>query len=178
LQRAIWTREFQRLRDGDRFFYANDPALQYIQNTYGIDFRRNLGDLIALNSDVPRAELPRNVFFAEGDVPPVSCRVTYRLESQWSTGFQVTMSITNTGSRPIPAGWTLRFVFPDGQQITQLWNGVVAQDGVRVPVTNASWNGALNPGQTLGGVGFNATWSGVNNRPAAFSLNTTACAVG
>lgn len=178
LQRAIWIREFQRLRDGDRFFYANDPALQYIQNTYGIDFRRNLGDLIALNSDVPRAELPRNVFFAEGDVPPTSCRVTYRVESQWNTGFQVTMSITNTGSTPIPDGWTLRFVFPNGQQITQLWNGVVAQDGARVPVTNATWNGTLNPGQTLGGVGFNATWSGVNNRPTAFSVNTTACAVG
>ncbi|BCB83613.1 peroxidase family protein [Phytohabitans suffuscus] len=178
LQRAIWTREFQRLRDGDRFFYANDPALQYIQNTYGIDFRRNLGDLIALNSDVPRAELPRNVFFAEGDVPPASCRVTYRVESQWNTGFQVNMSITNTGSTAVPDGWTLRFVFPDGQQITQLWNGVVAQDGARVPVVSASWNGVLNPGQTISGVGFNATWSGTNNRPAAFSLNTTACAVG
>ncbi|MFD0742778.1 peroxidase family protein [Phytohabitans flavus] len=178
LQRAIWTREFQRLRDGDRFFYANDPALQYIQNTYGIDYRRNLGDLIALNSDVPRAELPRNVFFAEGNVPPASCRVTYRVESQWTTGFQINMSITNTGSTPIPDAWTLRFVFPNGQQITQLWNGVVTQDGARVPVTNATWNGTLNPGQTLDGVGFNATWSGTNNRPTAFSLNTTACTVG
>lgn len=29
-----------------------------------------LGDIIARNSDVPRAELPQNVFFAEGNVPP------------------------------------------------------------------------------------------------------------
>ncbi|GAA4696769.1 peroxidase family protein [Phytohabitans rumicis] len=178
LQRAIWTREFQRLRDGDRFFYGNDQGLTYIRNTYGIDFRRSLGDIIASNSDVPRADLPGNVFFAEGNVPPASCRLTYRIETQWNTGFQVTMSLANTGSTPIPAGWTLRFVFPNGQQITQLWNGVVAQEGARVPVTNAAWNSTLNPGQTLGGVGFNATWSGTNGRPAAFSLNTTNCAVG
>ncbi|MCU7728710.1 cellulose-binding domain-containing protein, partial [Actinoplanes sp. KI2] len=123
-----------------------------------------------------------NVFFDDGDVPPTSCRVTYRVDSQWNTtptsgGFGVTMSITNTGSTPIPA-WKLRFVFANGQQITGFWNSTVAQDGARVPVANASWNATLNPGQTLDGVGFNATWSGTNNRPTAFSVNTTACSVG
>ena len=29
LQLAIWKQQFQALRDGDRFFYANDPALQH-----------------------------------------------------------------------------------------------------------------------------------------------------
>jgi hypothetical protein len=87
------------------------------------------------------------------------------------------MSVTNTGSTPIPA-WKLRFVFANGQQITDFWNSTVAQDGVRVPVANASWNAAINPGQTVDGIGFNATWSGTNNRPAAFSVNTTACSVG
>jgi hypothetical protein len=181
LQRAIWTRQFQRLRDGDRFFYGNQTAaLNFIRNTYGIDFRHNLGDLIALNTDIPRADLPVNVFFARGDVPPTSCRVTYRIDTQWNTtptsgGFGVTMRITNTGSTPIPAGWTLRFVFPDGQQITESWNGVAAQVGARVPITNQPWNAALNPGQTLDGIGFNATWSGSNRRPTAFSVNTTPC---
>jgi len=184
LQRAIWTREFQRLRDGDRFFYGNQmAALDFIRTTYGIDFRRNLGDLIAQNTDIPRAELPFNVFFADGNVPPASCRVTYRVDTQWNTtptsgGFSVTMSITNTGATPIPAGWTLRFVFPNGQQITQSWNGVAAQDGARVPITNAPWNGRLNPGQTLDGIGFNATWDTTNNRPTMFSVNTTTCSTG
>jgi Animal haem peroxidase/Cellulose binding domain len=184
LQRAIWTREFQRLRDGDRFFYGNQgAALDFIRTTYGIDFRRSLGDLIAQNSDVPRADLPGNVFFAEGDVPPASCRVTYRVDTQWNTtptsgGFGVTLGITNTGSTPIPDGWTLRFVFPSGQQITEFWNSSVAQDGARVPVVNAAWNARINPGQTAGGVGFSATWSGTNTRPPAISVNTTRCTVG
>ena len=31
LQLAIWKKQFQALRDGDRFFYANDPALPLIR---------------------------------------------------------------------------------------------------------------------------------------------------
>ncbi|GGM59623.1 peroxidase family protein [Dactylosporangium sucinum] len=64
LQLAIWTRQFQALRDGDRFFYRNDPGLTFIRRAYGLDFRRSLGDVIADNTDIPRADLERNVFFA------------------------------------------------------------------------------------------------------------------
>jgi len=178
LQRAIWTRQFQALRDGDRFFYGNDPGLTAIRNTYGIDFRRNLGDIIALNTDIPRTDMPFNIFFTHGDVKPASCSVNYTVNSQWPGAFNVNMKITNTGSVPIPAGWTLRFAFANGQQIYDLWNGSVAQDGNRAPVVNAAWNAAIAPGQTIDGVGFNATWNNVTNaRPARFTLNTTTCAV-
>lgn len=175
LQRAIWTREFTRLRDGDRFFFGNDQGLTFIRNTYGIDFRASLGDLIARNSDVPRSDLPTNVFFTHGDNPPTSCRITYTVNSQWSTGFQARMNITNTGSTPV-TNWTARFTFANGQVITMMWNGVVEQDGFRVPAQNASWNARINPGQTISDVGFTATWNGVTNaRPTGFSLNTTPC---
>lgn len=66
LQLAIWRRQFTDLRDGDRFFYRNDPVLETIRIRYGIDYRRDLGDLVALNTDVPRSALARNVFFARG----------------------------------------------------------------------------------------------------------------
>jgi hypothetical protein len=179
LQRAIWARQFQQLRDGDRFFYGNQAtALDYIRTTYGIDYRRDLGDLIAQNTDIPRADLPASVFFDDGDVPPASCRVTYRWNATPAPGrFGVAMSITNTGRTPIPA-WKLRFVFADGQRITDFWDSTVAQDGARVTVTSAPWNATINPGQTLTSIGFNATRSGRNKRPAAISLNTTSCGVG
>jgi len=64
LQQAIWGRQFADLRDGDRFFYGNDPVLDDIRRRYGVDYRHDLGDLIALNTDVPRSALPHNVFFA------------------------------------------------------------------------------------------------------------------
>lgn len=62
LQRAIWTEQFRALRDGDRFFYGNDPGLSAIRRTYGIDFRVTLAEVIAANSDVPLDDLSPNVF--------------------------------------------------------------------------------------------------------------------
>jgi len=50
LQLAIWKRQFEALRDGDRFFYANDPELARIRSAYGIDYRHSLADLIGLDA--------------------------------------------------------------------------------------------------------------------------------
>jgi hypothetical protein len=66
-QRALWTKQFQALRDGDRFFFGNDPTLTNIRIVYGIDFRHDLGDVIALNTEVKRGDLEDNVFLAPLD---------------------------------------------------------------------------------------------------------------
>ena len=50
LQLAIWKRQFQAVRDGDRFFYLNDPALPAIQRALGISYRHSLADIIKLNT--------------------------------------------------------------------------------------------------------------------------------
>ena len=52
LQLAIWKRQFEALRDGDRFFYRNDPALATIRRLYGIDYRRTLAGLIRADAGV------------------------------------------------------------------------------------------------------------------------------
>ncbi len=62
LQLAMWTAQFEALRDGDRFFYANDPGLAEIAASYGIDFQRSLGEIIADNSSADSSDLPANVF--------------------------------------------------------------------------------------------------------------------
>jgi hypothetical protein len=69
LQLALWRRQFTALRDGDRFFYGNDPGLSLIRQRFGIDFRVRLGDVIAANTDIPRGELAANVFIAEAEEP-------------------------------------------------------------------------------------------------------------
>ncbi|HJX46870.1 MAG TPA: hypothetical protein VJ375_03420 [Gaiellaceae bacterium] len=56
-------RQFQALRDGDRFFYQNDPVLQQIRSFYGISFRHTLSELIALDTDFTP---PADVFHAAG----------------------------------------------------------------------------------------------------------------
>jgi hypothetical protein len=64
LNLAMWKKQFAALRDGDRFFYLNDPTLEDIKKNFGIDFQQTLAQLIALNTDIPLGELPTNVFLA------------------------------------------------------------------------------------------------------------------
>jgi hypothetical protein len=70
LQLAMWKRQFEALRDGDRFFYANDPALDLIRRRYGITFKRSLAQLILLDSDAERDELNANVFLTPAAAAP------------------------------------------------------------------------------------------------------------
>jgi Animal haem peroxidase len=62
LQRAIWKKQFEALRDGDRFFYLNDPALQTITQSYGITYRHTLAGLVQLDAGVT---VQANVFKAD-----------------------------------------------------------------------------------------------------------------
>jgi hypothetical protein len=64
LQLAIWKRQFQALRDGDRFFYANDPLLSVIARAYGITYRHTLAELIKLDTG---ATVEPNVFLAAAE---------------------------------------------------------------------------------------------------------------
>ena len=52
LQAAIWKRQFEALRAGDRFFHLNDPALAAIRSAFGIDYRRTLAQVIEANTNL------------------------------------------------------------------------------------------------------------------------------
>jgi hypothetical protein len=59
LQLAIWAKQFTALRDGDHFFYRNDPVLRLIDHEFGIDYRLTLAEIVKLNTGVT---LQRDVF--------------------------------------------------------------------------------------------------------------------
>ena len=59
LQLAIWKKQFAAVRDGDRFFYQNDPGLRLIDQVFGVDFRHTLAEIVKLNTGVT---LQANVF--------------------------------------------------------------------------------------------------------------------
>ncbi len=63
LQLAIWKKQFEALRDGDRFFFQIDPDLVLIQTLFGITYRHTLAELIKLNTGVT---VQANVFKATG----------------------------------------------------------------------------------------------------------------
>lgn len=108
--------------------------------------------------------------------PVAGCQVAYRVVNQWPEGFQGSVTITNTSETTID-GWEAAWSFPDGQQITQLWNGQYAQDGAEVTVTNESYNGTITAGGSTE-FGFLASWSGSNRVPEEFTVNGTACSIG
>jgi glucose/arabinose dehydrogenase len=95
--------------------------------------------------------------------PPGACSATYQQINVWPGGLQGEVTVRNTGSSAVSA-WTVTFTFPDGQTITQLWNGVHTQSGATVTVRNAPWNGSLGPGATTT-FGFLGAWSGTNGAP-------------
>lgn len=108
-----------------------------------------------------------------GSTPTVTSggyKVSYVVQSQWSVGFTANIVITNNSSTAIN-GWTLKFSFANGQQVTQGWNGNFSQQTNQVTVQSESYNGSLaaNGGSTS--LGFNGSWTGSNTNPTAFTLN-------
>ncbi|MEU5879537.1 glycoside hydrolase family 6 protein [Spirillospora sp. NPDC047279] len=99
------------------------------------------------------------------------CRVDYTV-NQWSTGFTANVTLTNLGDAV--NGWTLEWDFAGDQKVSNGWNAEFSQSGKHVTVKNAPWNGSLGTGASVS-PGFQATYSGVNDKPASFKLNGTAC---
>ncbi|MEV4750806.1 cellulose binding domain-containing protein [Streptosporangium amethystogenes subsp. fukuiense] len=92
------------------------------------------------------------------------CTATYAVSNSWPGGFQGEVTVKNTGTSAT-TGWTVKWSFPNGQTITQLWSGVHTQTGADVTVKNASWNGVLAAGASTS-FGFGASWTGTNGVPA------------
>jgi hypothetical protein len=104
----------------------------------------------------------------------LACHVGYSVTNQWNVGFTGALTIKNTGTTPINS-WTLTWTWPGNQKVTQSWNANYTQSGANVTFTNMSYNATIAPGATLTGVGFNASYSGSNPAPTAFSVNGTPC---
>ena len=104
------------------------------------------------------------------------CQVTYTKSWEGGSGFGANIAILNTAAA-ITNGWELQFSFPDGQRIQNGWPVAFSQPAGSAQVTvssNAAWNQSIGSGETFN-VGFNGTFSGANDPPAAFTLNGTPC---
>ena len=107
-------------------------------------------------------------------VPPTTqpggsagCNVAYSISNAWSGGFQAALVLSNSGTATTH-GWALDWTFPGDQKISNLWGGTATQTGAKVHVINASYDGAVAPGQSIS-FGFTATSSSSNNTPSGLT---------
>ncbi|MFC9679942.1 cellulose-binding domain-containing protein, partial [Streptomyces sp. NPDC056948] len=101
-----------------------------------------------------------------------TCRVEYDLVNQWPDGFQATVTVTTNESLD---SWRVSWSFRDGQQVGQMWDASVSQNGHRVTATAADYNKSVQAGDDLA-FGFLASWRGKNSPPYDFELNGQDCA--
>jgi hypothetical protein len=180
---AMWTREFTRLRDGDRFFYGNDPALARIAATYGIDYRHTLAQIIEGNTDIaPDGLNPTgNVFLTPDAVlPPTTCTVSYAVTATGPHAFRADVAVTNTGTDAV-SGWALRFDLANGQTILGSNRSLAAQRGPGgryVTILAGFFTWRIPPGRTVSGISFTGTFDGTANAaPPNVTLNRHRCSV-
>jgi chitinase len=100
--------------------------------------------------------------------PPAGDALALSVTNAWSGGFTAEGVVVNDAS-PM-SGWTVAFDAP--LTITNVWNAVlVSQEGGRVVIANAPWNGAVGGN---GSVSFGFQASGAASLPATAVLNGVA----
>lgn len=112
-------------------------------------------------SPSPSASPSRSASPSTSPAPSGACSATYQVTNQWAGGFQAEVTV-RAGAAPIN-GWTVRWTFPNGQTITQLWNGDYTASGSAVTVRNLSYNGSLPAAgsTTFGLLGSSGSTNGV-----------------
>jgi hypothetical protein len=104
------------------------------------------------------------------DIQPAAgtttCVADYTVTNSWPGGYQALVTVTNPGGGVLD-GWTVSWDLPDGQTITNLWNGALSQAGTAVTVGNTSYNAtmAANASTTFGFLGGGAGTASGDNQP-------------
>ncbi|MEO3813195.1 cellulose binding domain-containing protein [Sphaerisporangium sp. B11E5] len=94
---------------------------------------------------------------------PGTCQATYTVGNSWPGGFNASVTVRNPGPTTT-SGWTVRWIWPSGQSVSQAWNATVTTSGSTVTAKNAPYNGTLPAGATTT-FGFTATYSRTNTAP-------------
>jgi endoglucanase len=82
---------------------------------------------------------------AAGGGTSAGCTASWHIDTQWSGGFNATVTVANPGTTATSA-WTVAWSWPGGQSVASSWNTTLTQTGAAVSAHNASYNGALAPG--------------------------------
>jgi predicted carbohydrate-binding protein with CBM5 and CBM33 domain len=90
-----------------------------------------------------------------------ACTATYTIVNSWNTGFQADVTVKNNSTTTALNGWTVKWTFNNGQQITQIWSGVLTTSGSAMTVKPMSYNTTIAPSSSTT-FGFLANVTGTN----------------
>ncbi|MEU4573590.1 cellulose binding domain-containing protein [Nonomuraea sp. ATR24] len=148
-----------------------DPARFGTQTSYATT---NCGEAILAGGGAPNPTWDTFEMFLRGALKMgTSCQVTWQA-SNWSGGFNGTVTIKNTGTTPI-SGWRLSWNWAGNQQVTAFWNTNLTQTGTQVVARDAGHNANIGPSSSVS-FGYEASVTGTNAPPAEFRLNGIPCA--
>ncbi|NNN36977.1 cellulase family glycosylhydrolase [Streptomyces sp. S3(2020)] len=74
-----------------------------------------------------------------------ACTAAYTVSSDWGSGFNAEVKVTNTGTTAI-SSWKVTWTFSGSQQVTNMWNASYTQSGSTVTASNAAHNGSVAAG--------------------------------
>lgn len=157
---TVMKAQFEAVRDGDRFWYErvfSGQELAELENT-------TLAEVIIRNTSIEANEIPANVFIAQLPADgTISCLLGTL--DVWNNGFVLNnITVTNNTDSTI-TNWSVDLSFDNPIGMVSVWsaNGTLA--GNTVVATNASYNGALAPGQS-------ATWGMQGTHNGNFTVPT------
>ncbi|MFF9174309.1 cellulase family glycosylhydrolase [Streptomyces sp. NPDC014793] len=71
-----------------------------------------------------------------------ACGASYAVSSDWGSGFNAQVTVTNTGTAALKS-WKVTWTWSGSQQITSMWNATYTQSGSGVTAVNAAHNGGV-----------------------------------
>ncbi|WP_370259723.1 cellulase family glycosylhydrolase [Streptomyces sp. V4I8] len=74
-----------------------------------------------------------------------ACSAAYTVSSDWGSGFNAEVKVTNTGPTPVNS-WKVTWAWSGSQKVTSMWNASYTQSGSTVTASNAAHNGAVAVG--------------------------------
>lgn len=74
-----------------------------------------------------------------------ACTATYSVSSDWGSGFNAEVKVTNSGSTAL-SSWKVTWTWPGAQKVGSMWNASYTQTSSTVTATNASHNGSIPAG--------------------------------
>ncbi|WP_369247395.1 cellulase family glycosylhydrolase [Streptomyces sp. R41] len=77
-----------------------------------------------------------------------ACSAAYTVSSDWGSGFNADVKVTDTGTAAIKS-WKVTWTWSGSEKVTNMWNATYTQSGATVTAVNADHNGAIAVGGSV-----------------------------